>query len=315
VGRGRFAAAGRRLAELHESAQTDDQVILLVGQAGAEAALWQGRPEEAARRAAEAIADLEIGAFTEQAPHLGRILLAALGAAAHVEMAAAGIQTVEEATAAAREMVRVAERAAERGLPRAGSLGPEGAAWLRRARAELSRLTDPPDPAVWREVADAFGYETGGTGPCTGAAPVGYRQAYALLRHAEAVLANGGGHGQVHGQVETDLRAAYATATAFGAVPLAGALRELARRAGVRLDPEPAPAGPDPLTPRERSVLALVAEGRTNRQAGAELFISEKTVSVHLSRVMAKLGASSRTEAVSLAYARGLLAPAGQPTP
>ena len=57
-------------------------------------------------------------------------------------------------------------------------------------------------------------------------------------------------------------------------------------------------------------MLALVAGGRTNRQVGAELFISEKTVSVHLSRVMAKLGATSRTEAVSVAYTRGLLVPA-----
>jgi DNA-binding CsgD family transcriptional regulator/tetratricopeptide (TPR) repeat protein len=311
VGRGRFAAAERRLAELRESAQVDDQVILLMGQAGAEAALWQGRPDEAARRAREAIADLEFGSYTELTPHLGRILLGALGAAAHVEMAEAGLQPVEEAMAAAREMVRIAEQAAERGLPRAGTLGPEGTAWLRRARAELTRITGPPDPTAWREVADAFGYETGGTGP-------GYRQAYALLRHAEAVLASGG----AHSLVEPDLRAAYATATAFGAAPLAGALRELAGRAGVPLEPDapsPEPAGPDPLTPRERSVLALVAEGRTNRQVGAELFISEKTVSVHLSRVMAKLGASSRTEAVSVAYGRGLLAPRdrepARPTP
>ncbi|MFC7656229.1 response regulator transcription factor [Pseudonocardia benzenivorans] len=54
-------------------------------------------------------------------------------------------------------------------------------------------------------------------------------------------------------------------------------------------------------------MLGLVAGGLTNRQVGAELFISEKTVSVHLSRVMAKLGAGSRTEAVSLAWSRGLL--------
>jgi DNA-binding NarL/FixJ family response regulator len=56
-------------------------------------------------------------------------------------------------------------------------------------------------------------------------------------------------------------------------------------------------------------VLALVAAGRTNRQIGGELFISEKTVSVHLSRVMAKLGVASRTEAVSAAYTKGLLMP------
>jgi DNA-binding NarL/FixJ family response regulator len=63
----------------------------------------------------------------------------------------------------------------------------------------------------------------------------------------------------------------------------------------------------DTLTPREAGVLRLVAAGRTNRQIGEELFISEKTVSVHVSRVMAKLDAASRTEAVSIAYQRGLL--------
>jgi DNA-binding CsgD family transcriptional regulator/tetratricopeptide (TPR) repeat protein len=305
VGRGRFAAVQRRLEELRESTQADEQVILLMGQAGIEAALWQGRPDEAASCAREAIAGLNIGAYTDLAPHLGRILLGALGVAAHADMAAAGLQPLDEATADASEMVRIAEEAAERGLPRAGKLGPEGSAWLKRARAELTRLTGPPEPAAWQQVADAFGYETDG-----GAARVGYRQAYALLRRAEAVLASGG----AHGTVEPDMRAAYATATALGAEPLAGALRELAQRAGVRLEAAgsvPSP-GPDPLTPRERSVLALVAEGRTNRQVGAELFISEKTVSVHLSRVMAKLGASSRTEAVTVAYARGLLAPAGR---
>ncbi|MCZ2817637.1 response regulator transcription factor [Modestobacter sp. VKM Ac-2984] len=60
-------------------------------------------------------------------------------------------------------------------------------------------------------------------------------------------------------------------------------------------------------TPRETEVLALVAQGRTNRQIGAELFISEKTASVHVSNILAKLGASGRTEAVALAAARGLL--------
>ena len=63
------------------------------------------------------------------------------------------------------------------------------------------------------------------------------------------------------------------------------------------------------LSPQEERILTLVADGRTNRQVGTELYISEKTVSVHLSRVMAKLGAASRTEAVTIAYARGLLDP------
>ena len=61
------------------------------------------------------------------------------------------------------------------------------------------------------------------------------------------------------------------------------------------------------LTGREREVLGLVAEGLTNREIGRRLFISEKTASVHLSNLMAKLNVSSRTEAVTVAHRRGLL--------
>ncbi len=61
------------------------------------------------------------------------------------------------------------------------------------------------------------------------------------------------------------------------------------------------------MTGREREVLGLVAEGLTNREVGKRLFISEKTVSVHLSNLMAKLNVSSRTEAVTVAHRRGLL--------
>jgi DNA-binding CsgD family transcriptional regulator/tetratricopeptide (TPR) repeat protein len=310
VGRGRFAAAERRLAELRDSAPVDDQVILLMGQTGAEAALWQGRPDEAVERVREALRGLACGPYAGQPPHLGGILLGALGAAAHAEAALLGLQPVAEATAAAREMLRTAEETAGKGLPRAGTLGPEGRAWLCRARAELTRLAGP-DPAAWSAVVEAFSYEVSPPGGAragdAGEALPGYRQAYALLRRAEALLAAG----EAHGVVEPELRAALAAAERLRAVPLAGAVRRLGERAGVRLEPlaDARPREPAPLTPRERSVLALVAGGRTNRQVGAELFISEKTVSVHLSRVMAKLGASSRTEAVSRAYARGLLDP------
>lgn len=55
------------------------------------------------------------------------------------------------------------------------------------------------------------------------------------------------------------------------------------------------------LTPREREVLAMVAEGKTNREIGAELFISESTAGVHVSNILAKLGVGSRTEAAAYA--------------
>lgn len=61
------------------------------------------------------------------------------------------------------------------------------------------------------------------------------------------------------------------------------------------------------LTPREREILGLVARGRSNKQIGAQLFISAKTASVHVSNIMAKLGASGRGEAVAVARRTGLL--------
>lgn len=85
------------------------------------------------------------------------------------------------------------------------------------------------------------------------------------------------------------------------------------RRARLKVSLDPGagarPAVADLLTPRERAVLALLAEGMTNGQVGRSLHISPKTVSVHVSNLMAKLGASGRTEVVALAYERGLLEP------
>ena len=59
------------------------------------------------------------------------------------------------------------------------------------------------------------------------------------------------------------------------------------------------------LTERELEVLRLLARGRSNREIGAELFITAKTASVHVSNILAKLGAASRTEAAAIAYREG----------
>jgi len=69
-----------------------------------------------------------------------------------------------------------------------------------------------------------------------------------------------------------------------------------------------APPHEDPfgLTPRERQVLVLVAEGRTNREIGDALFMAEKTASVHVSRILSKLDVRSRTEAAAVAHRLGL---------
>jgi DNA-binding CsgD family transcriptional regulator len=85
--------------------------------------------------------------------------------------------------------------------------------------------------------------------------------------------------------------------------------------------PRPVPARPDfgsrarrvhtALTEREREVLCLVAGGATNRAVASRLFISPKTASVHVSRILTKLDATTRTEAAALAHASGLVGPWG----
>jgi DNA-binding NarL/FixJ family response regulator len=63
----------------------------------------------------------------------------------------------------------------------------------------------------------------------------------------------------------------------------------------------------EPLTERERDVLNHVAGGNRNREIGEKLHISEETVKVHLKHIMEKLGASDRTEAVTIAVRRGII--------
>ncbi|MDI2129352.1 helix-turn-helix transcriptional regulator [Yinghuangia seranimata] len=109
------------------------------------------------------------------------------------------------------------------------------------------------------------------------------------------------------------LSAAHTAAAALGARPLTEETELLARRARLPLDGTPTtpgprdPLAPDPadgpmLTPRERDVLRLVVDGRSNRQIAEELFISVKTASVHVSNILGKLEVSSRGEAAALAH-------------
>jgi DNA-binding NarL/FixJ family response regulator len=65
--------------------------------------------------------------------------------------------------------------------------------------------------------------------------------------------------------------------------------------------------GDELLTDRERDVLQHVAGGSRNREIGERLFISEETVKVHIKHIMEKLGASDRTEAVTIAVRRGII--------
>ncbi|MGW5050201.1 helix-turn-helix transcriptional regulator [Actinokineospora sp. NPDC004072] len=289
VGRGRFAEVDRVLADYRDEDHRATPTPIVAGIVAAELAQWRGKPERALDHLRSTLA------WAGVSWEMVSIRLSALGLSCAADLAhAAATRRDEDAaraiTAEAADLLELARKTAASAVPRTGQMGPEGRAWLARAEAEHSRLT-ASDPHLWQRAVEAFDY---------GAV---YEQAICRWRLAEAHLLT-----DDRAAAADALRQADAVATALSAKPLREALRRMARRARITLDPDATPRERiDLFTPRERAVLALVAQGRTNRQVGEELFISEKTVSVHLSRIMAKLGATRRAEAVAVAYDRGLL--------
>ena len=140
-----------------------------------------------------------------------------------------------------------------------------------------------------------------------------YEAARTRWRLAEALAEAGDRPG-----AEEQWRLAARTAGQLRAAPLRAALDDLARRARLGGTGAPGQAPPEGTsaggtgagglaapTAREREVLRLIAEGRTNREIGAALFISAKTASVHVSNILGKLGVASRTEAAAVALRDG----------
>ena len=295
VGRGDPTAADR-VAELKGAWHHDGQIALVAGGCEADLLAWQDDHSGAVHAAEEAIAYVS---RTWGEWYLGGIWLAALALSAHADGAAAARlrgQDPAEAVDAGRRLVEDARHRLGRGRPRTGAPGPEAQAWMARVEAEWSRLQGESDPEPWERALEAFGYG------------YPYEEARTGWRLAETLV--GAGRREEAGRVAAD---AHATAVSLGATPLAAAVEALVRRArldvrlGARSGGSARPAAPDTLTPREREVLALLADGRTNGQIGRALFISPKTASVHVSNLIAKLGATGRTEVVALAYQRGLL--------
>ena len=277
--------------------------------AEAEVAAWQGRLEEAAAAVAGGLAALQ-GPLAD----LRACMLLALGLRVEGDRVALATArhdqgTVADARLVAGELVRWAR----------GTLDEPAVAWRRAllatCEAEWSRVKGELDPEGW--LAAVAAWEEAGHP---------YQLAMARWRAAEALLARRGDRALAAGL----LRQGHATATALGAAPLRRELELLARLARVALDREgPGDAGEAPdgrppaaapaaleslgLTARELEVLALVAEGRSNRQVADALFISAKTASVHVSNILAKLGVGSRVEAAAVAHRLGLLD--GRPGP
>ena len=230
---------------------------------------------------------------TDEGARLGSLAASGVAVEADAAERARDVADDREATQALGRLRVLLERvraAADNG-------GPIQRAQRATAEADAARASGADDPALWVAATAAWA-----------ALERPYPAALDRWREAEAHLAR-----DDRDAAAEAARAALETARRLGAGWLTREVEGLASRGRLPLD-VPAegdsraadPDDPFGLTARERQVLALVARGATNRQIGRELFMAEKTASVHVSRILAKLDVRSRTQAAAVAHRLGL---------
>ena len=265
----------------------------------AELALWTGRPGDAL---AEVRPVLPLFKTPDLAVFCGWLLAAGMRACADLaeQARARRDEPAAEAAAAAADglasWVGQVGGAPFTGHPFVATIPAERATW----DAERTRLTGPSDSDAWSAAAGAWQHLG-----CP------HQAGYARWRQAQAQL----DARQPASTAGAALRAA--AAAADGHAPLLAQVRLLAERARIPLQPRaaavteaPLPArarAPYGLTGRELAVLQLLAAGRTNAQIAADLYISPRTASVHVSSILRKLGVSGRVQAAAIAERAGLL--------
>ncbi|AJT42246.1 helix-turn-helix transcriptional regulator [Psychromicrobium lacuslunae] len=290
--------------------------------------LWQGDPERSMelyrgwRAATERLAAQELQTRMQSARATIEVLLSA----GDLETAWQQTRylTVEHCFApaydlpllgiAARLLARVRERVSGSGFAIESSLAGLSAEELAATEAQWRNLLEDcafwPTAASWRSIFDAeLGGSAGiGDDPELWRAAVEQLQAaeaqaifrpYARYRLALAWLARG-----EREAAQREFDQAISGARMLGARLIEQHAFDAAELAGLAVEGKSRKRGPADslqLTAREAQVLALISEGLSNRQIGERLFISTKTASVHVSAILRKLGASSRTEAAVLA--------------
>ncbi|MEO8437681.1 MAG: AAA family ATPase [Chloroflexota bacterium] len=272
-----------------------------------EIAVWEGDPAAALSIALEGFERL---AEMDDAMLVGQLAIPAVRAAADLAVRARASRDAaraESAVAAARDVIE-RYRALTARLAETDAIAVREIGWrMDLCEAEAARAAGEDDPTAWAKVRTAVA-----------ARPSPFLEAYVLWRMAEAFA----GRGET-AAAAAPVREGHAIARRIGARLLEGEIASLARRLRIELEVATAasvvveadessvaapvaPADPFGLTSREREVLALVAQGYTNRRIAETLFISDSTAGVHVSNILAKLGVESRTEAAAVAVRVGL---------
>ncbi|HEV2778629.1 MAG TPA: AAA family ATPase [Actinophytocola sp.] len=207
-----------------------------------------------------------------------RLCAEGLGALADLQLGGGRVTRFDDPAATAGSLLTAADRVRRR--------APEERAWRLQCEAEAGRLRRSCVDA-WAAVVAAWAELN-----------LPYRAAYARTRLAEAMIA-----ARSPARAGDAVQEAYAAAVSLGAAPLCREIERVARRGRLPLLGTPTADVPrlDTLTRRETEVLELLGWGRTNREIAAELVLSERTVGVHVSNILAKLGAGNRVEATRIA--------------
>jgi predicted ATPase/DNA-binding CsgD family transcriptional regulator len=293
--RGNHDAAARALERAERLVSRAGGVMWAgpIGEAAAANHLWAGRPAAATEiidRCIAQIGDTEGIFFTARLYELGARAWAELCLRSPVDDHARDHHRARGAA-----LLDLLDRAIGQ---LSGSPQPRVVASRHACAAELSRIDQAAGGDAWATARRAWD----GCGDP-------YQAAYARCRQAEAILSTGG----ARADAEALARAAYAAAEPLRAQPLLEELRALARRGRLELAEQPSTASSPnaalarlELTPREVEVLALLGTGMTNREIAAQLFISDKTASVHVSRILSKLSVPNRAAAAATAQRLGL---------
>ncbi|MEP7022417.1 MAG: AAA family ATPase [Actinomycetota bacterium] len=297
--RGDLEAAGRRFQQISAIISRFGSFGWDIGtaEAAADLALWRGRPDEALGIVKPALVSFKPPDLAFYCASMLTVGIRACADLADMARARRDEPAVSAALAAANDLASWADSQTVSPLadhPYSAQIPADRATW----DAERTRLAGASDPAAWATAARAW--ENLGRPHSAG---------YAWWRNAEAQLAAG----QPRLAAEALRTAAVAAA---GHEPLLTQIRTLAQRARIPLGtPGTVPSAGHPadqpapyrLTDRELAVLRLLTAGRTNAQIGAELYISPKTASVHVTSILRKLGVTSRVQAAARAERAGMI--------